>query len=190
MFAQAVTCAEAGLHLLPDTRNAREHSRSCSCFLSCLLAAPRNWPMPVTSSCSAPTYAHNSFHTSTRDFFSHTQSHVFSCFRSHIHLHARRVLGELHRSKKLGGVGSVDSMLVRLYEPILFRAMAAANAGVRRNALQLLLDAFPLLVGCAGCACILVFPLGVEGCLECTVSAVRLLGHSPAFGARQPLPCS
>jgi condensin-2 complex subunit G2 len=58
----------------------------------------------------------------------------------------RRVLGELHRSKKLGGVGSVDSMLVRLYEPILFRALAAANAGVRRNALQLLLDAFPLLV--------------------------------------------
>jgi len=58
----------------------------------------------------------------------------------------RRVLGELHRSKKLGGVGSVDSMLVRLYEPILFRAMSAANAGVRRNALQLLLDAFPLLV--------------------------------------------
>eukprot|EP00775_Hariotina_reticulata_P006481 gene6481-6708_t len=56
-----------------------------------------------------------------------------------------RVLGELHRSKRLGGAGSVDSMLVRLYEPILFRALAAANAGVRRNALQLLLDAFPLL---------------------------------------------
>jgi condensin-2 complex subunit G2 len=58
----------------------------------------------------------------------------------------RRVLGELHRSKRLGGAGSVDAMLVRLYEPILFRALAAANAGVRRNALQLLLDAFPLLV--------------------------------------------
>ena len=64
----------------------------------------------------------------------------------------RRVLGELHRSKKLGGVGSVDSMLVRLYEPILFRALAASNAGVRRNALQLLLDAFPLLVSAAGVA--------------------------------------
>ncbi|KAF6261308.1 condensin II non structural maintenance of chromosomes subunit-domain-containing protein [Scenedesmus sp. NREL 46B-D3] len=57
----------------------------------------------------------------------------------------RRVLGELHRSKRLGGAGSVDAMLVRLYEPILFRALSAANAGVRRNALQLLLDAFPLL---------------------------------------------
>jgi condensin-2 complex subunit G2 len=58
----------------------------------------------------------------------------------------RRVLGELHRSKRLGGAGSVDAMLVRLYEPILFRALSATNAGVRRNALQLLLDAFPLLV--------------------------------------------
>lgn len=58
----------------------------------------------------------------------------------------RRVLSELHRSKRLGGAGSVDSMLVRLYEPILFRALAAANAGVRRSALHLLLDAFPLLV--------------------------------------------
>jgi hypothetical protein len=62
----------------------------------------------------------------------------------------RRVLGELHRSKKLGGVGGVDSMLVRLYEPILFRALAAANAGVRRNALLVLLDAFPLLVSPGG----------------------------------------
>jgi hypothetical protein len=61
----------------------------------------------------------------------------------------RRVLGELHRSKRLGGAGSVDAMLVRLYEPILFRALSAANAGVRRNALQLLLDAFPLLVSVA-----------------------------------------
>ncbi|WIA12344.1 hypothetical protein OEZ85_012395 [Tetradesmus obliquus] len=57
----------------------------------------------------------------------------------------RRVLGELHRCKRLGGAGSVDAMLVRLYEPILFRALSAANAGVRRNALELLLDAFPLL---------------------------------------------
>lgn len=58
----------------------------------------------------------------------------------------RRVLSELHRSKRLGGAGSVDCMLVRLYEPILFRSLAAANAAVRRNSLQLLLDAFPLLV--------------------------------------------
>lgn len=65
----------------------------------------------------------------------------------------RRVLGELHRAKRLGGPGSVDGMLVRLYEPVLFRALAAANAAVRRNALQLLLDAFPLLVRAAALAC-------------------------------------
>jgi hypothetical protein len=58
----------------------------------------------------------------------------------------RRVLGALHGAKRLGGAGSVDGMLVRLYAPILFRGAAAANAGVRRNSLQLLLDAFPLLV--------------------------------------------
>ncbi len=35
-------------------------------------------------------------------------------------------------------------MLLRLYHPLLFRDLAAANAGVRNNALQLLIDAFPL----------------------------------------------
>ena len=35
-------------------------------------------------------------------------------------------------------------MLLRLYHPLLFRDLAAANAGVRNNALQLLVDAFPL----------------------------------------------
>lgn len=58
----------------------------------------------------------------------------------------RRVLAELHANKRLGATGSVDGMLVRLYEPILFRATAVANPAVRRNALQLLLDAFPLVV--------------------------------------------
>ena len=35
-------------------------------------------------------------------------------------------------------------MLLRLYHPLLFRGLAAANAAVRNNALQLLVDAFPL----------------------------------------------
>ena len=35
-------------------------------------------------------------------------------------------------------------MLLRLYHPLLFRDLAAANGGVRNNALQLLVDAFPL----------------------------------------------
>ena len=40
----------------------------------------------------------------------------------------RRVLAGLHASKKLGGAGAVDAMLVRLYGPILFRGLSAANA--------------------------------------------------------------
>ena len=38
----------------------------------------------------------------------------------------------------------VDAMLLRLYEPVLFRALAAANPAVRRNACALLVDVFPL----------------------------------------------
>ncbi|KAK9830117.1 hypothetical protein WJX72_009857 [[Myrmecia] bisecta] len=53
----------------------------------------------------------------------------------------RRVLDGLHSQKQHG---PVDAMLLRLYEPIIFRAMAAANPAVRRNALLLLIDAFPL----------------------------------------------
>jgi condensin-2 complex subunit G2 len=62
------------------------------------------------------------------------------------------VLHQLHEAKRLGpgagaGAGAaLDGALVRLYEPLLFRALSAANAAVRRNALLLLLDAFPLLV--------------------------------------------
>ena len=40
----------------------------------------------------------------------------------------------------------VDALLARLYQPFLFRHLAAANPNVRRNALGLLLDAFPLQV--------------------------------------------
>ena len=55
----------------------------------------------------------------------------------------RRVLGPLHGAKSAPGV---DALLLRLYQPILFRALAAANPAVRRNALGLLVDAFPLQV--------------------------------------------
>ena len=53
----------------------------------------------------------------------------------------RRLLGGLHADKAAPGV---DAMLLRLYRPLLFRGLAAANAAVRRNVLQLLLAAFPL----------------------------------------------
>ncbi|KAI8470384.1 MAG: condensin II non structural maintenance of chromosomes subunit-domain-containing protein [Monoraphidium minutum] len=59
-----------------------------------------------------------------------------------------------------GGGGGLDSALARLYEPILFRALSAANPAVRRNALLLLMDVFPLVGG--GNALLLlmdVFPL-------------------------------
>lgn len=55
----------------------------------------------------------------------------------------RTVLGEFHLQKKMQGV---DAMLARLYEPILYRAFGATNPDVRRNALLLLLDAFPIRV--------------------------------------------
>lgn len=35
-------------------------------------------------------------------------------------------------------------MLLRLYHPLLFRDLAAANAAVRNNAMHLLVDVFPL----------------------------------------------
>ena len=44
----------------------------------------------------------------------------------------RRVLGGLHGAKSAPGV---DALLLRLYRPILFRALGAANPAVRRNAL-------------------------------------------------------
>lgn len=40
----------------------------------------------------------------------------------------------------------VDGLLLRLYEPILFRALASANASVRCNSLHALSAAFPLQV--------------------------------------------
>ncbi|KAK9826218.1 hypothetical protein WJX74_000685 [Apatococcus lobatus] len=52
------------------------------------------------------------------------------------------VLGGLHEQKTKDA--EVDALLTRLYGPILFRSLSAANACVRRNSLMLLLEAFPL----------------------------------------------
>ncbi|EDO49585.1 predicted protein [Nematostella vectensis] len=51
------------------------------------------------------------------------------------------VLGYFHMQKKQKGV---DEALVRLYQPILWRAFKVANPLVRANAAAILVDAFPL----------------------------------------------
>lgn len=56
----------------------------------------------------------------------------------------RAVLDGLHAQKHLDA--KLSGMLLRLYEPILFRAFSVANSGVRRNALLLMLSAFPIMV--------------------------------------------
>lgn len=56
----------------------------------------------------------------------------------------RAVLDGLHAQKHLDA--KLTAMLLRLYEPILFRAFSVANSNVRRNALLLMLAAFPILV--------------------------------------------
>ena len=53
----------------------------------------------------------------------------------------RRVLDGLHSQRLTPGT---DAMLLRLYHPLLFRDLAAANAAVRNNAMHLLVDVFPL----------------------------------------------
>lgn len=56
----------------------------------------------------------------------------------------RKVLGFFYAKKKHSGV---DEMLVRLFEPILWRSLKVANPHVRRNAALMLIDAFPLQTG-------------------------------------------
>ena len=55
----------------------------------------------------------------------------------------RRVLNGFHSQKSQA---KVDSVLLRLYEPILFRCLSASNNAVRCNAFSLLFDAFPIQV--------------------------------------------
>ena len=53
----------------------------------------------------------------------------------------RQILAYVHDQKRQRGV---DQMLLKLWEPILFRALTMANPHVRRNAATLFVEAFPL----------------------------------------------
>ncbi|XP_033124191.1 condensin-2 complex subunit G2-like [Anneissia japonica] len=53
----------------------------------------------------------------------------------------RKILGCFHRQKVHQGV---DKMLLKLYNPILWRSLKVANGTVRANSITLLIDAFPL----------------------------------------------
>lgn len=53
----------------------------------------------------------------------------------------RKILSAFHSQKKTKGV---DEMLLRLYEPILWRSLKVANPIVRKNAVGLFFEAFPL----------------------------------------------
>ena len=55
----------------------------------------------------------------------------------------RRVLAAFYTKKAKAG-REVEGMAVRLWEPILFKALSAANTAVRRNAVHALAEAFPL----------------------------------------------
>ncbi|CAG5134282.1 unnamed protein product, partial [Candidula unifasciata] len=52
-----------------------------------------------------------------------------------------RILSLIHKKKTQKGV---EAMLTRLYEPILWRSLMAANSDVRINAALLMFDTFPL----------------------------------------------
>ena len=62
---------------------------------------------------------------------------------SQLHTNVERVLSCLHDQKS---TPVVQEMLQRLYKPILWPALAAPNALVRRNAISMLLSAFPITV--------------------------------------------
>eukprot|EP00884_Botryococcus_braunii_P013107 jgi/Botrbrau1/21798/Bobra.0190s0023.1 len=53
----------------------------------------------------------------------------------------RKVLGQLH---KLRGAPAIDTLLLQLYQPVIFRSLCVANPLVRHNTLQLFFDVFPL----------------------------------------------
>ena len=94
---------------------------------------------------------------------------------------SRRVLGPLHGAKSAPGV---DALLLRLYQPILFRALAAANPAVRRNALGLLIDAFPLQVCQQNLGC--TAPWSQTSC-RCTVMRLEnfsFLSQSTCYSSR------
>lgn len=57
-----------------------------------------------------------------------------------LHTNLVRMLSCIHEQK------DAKEMLQRLYQPILWPALAAPNANVRRNAVSILLSAFPITV--------------------------------------------
>ena len=59
----------------------------------------------------------------------------FSLFKN-----IRVILDSFYLNKKQNGV---DEVLLRLYEPILFRSLNVANEDVRKNSASILVDAFP-----------------------------------------------
>jgi len=80
------------------------------------------------------------------------QSAIEECIQGLIHeaIHAaegsyhrglRFLLGQLHENKRVKGV---DSLLLRVYGPILWRSLRCANPLVRAQATMLFFDAFPL----------------------------------------------
>jgi predicted house-cleaning noncanonical NTP pyrophosphatase (MazG superfamily) len=68
--------------------------------------------------------------------------HTIHCRDPTLFKNLRVILDGFHNKKKITGV---DEMLLRLYEPILFRALNVANSTVRKNASAILVDSFPLL---------------------------------------------
>uniref|UniRef100_A0A8C7IGQ5 Non-SMC condensin II complex, subunit G2 n=1 Tax=Oncorhynchus kisutch TaxID=8019 RepID=A0A8C7IGQ5_ONCKI len=76
--------------------------------------------------------------TCIQDFMQHA---VLLHRSSPIHAKVRQILSYLH---KLKGRHGLDEMLYRLYKPILWRALSAANSEVRANATLLFTEAFPI----------------------------------------------
>lgn len=74
---------------------------------------------------SIQSLAHDTIHASDRKYFRGL----------------RFVLGAFHENKRIKGV---DSMLLRVYGPILWRSLRCANALVRAQGTMLFFDAFPL----------------------------------------------
>eukprot|EP00892_Ulva_mutabilis_P008376 jgi/Ulvmu1/5910/UM026_0032.1 len=82
----------------------------------------------------------------------HSQEHIEACIQqlmqdailaqsTQLSINMRKVLNYLHEQRRFQGVGR---LLHRLYQPILWCHLKAANFQVRLNALGILLDAFPI----------------------------------------------
>uniref|UniRef100_A0A8C7VLS5 Non-SMC condensin II complex, subunit G2 n=1 Tax=Oncorhynchus mykiss TaxID=8022 RepID=A0A8C7VLS5_ONCMY len=76
--------------------------------------------------------------TCIQDFMQHA---VLLHRTSPVHAKVRQILRYFHKRK---GRNGLDEMLYRLYKPILWRALSAANSEVRANATLLFTEAFPI----------------------------------------------